>query len=41
MVAYISLLAVICILSFLFAKYLVRAPIKKGDIPVDTSVRLN
>ena len=29
------------ILSFLFAKYMVRVGIKKGDIPVDTSVRLD
>ena len=41
MVSYISLLLIICICSFLIAKYVVRSGIHKGDIPVDTSVKLN
>ena len=40
MVAYISLLLILCIVSFLFAKYVVRLGIKKNEIPIDTSVRL-
>ena len=40
MVSYISLLMILCIVSFLFAKYMVRANIRQNDIPIDTSVRL-
>ena len=39
--AYIALLGVICVISFLIAKYIVRSSIKKDEIPIDTSVRLN
>jgi len=41
MVSYVSLLLIICICSFLVAKFIVRSGIHNGDIPVDTSVRLN
>ena len=41
MVSYISILLIICICSFLVAKFLVRSGIHNGDIPVDTSVRLD
>lgn len=41
MVSYIAILLIICICSFLVAKYIVRRGIHNGDIPVDTSVRLN
>lgn len=39
-ICYIGILLIICIVSFLIAKYIVRAKIKTGDMPVDTSVRL-
>ena len=41
LVSYIAILLIICIVSFLFAKYVVRSGINKEDIPIDTSVRLN
>lgn len=41
MTSYISILLIICICSFLVAKFIVRKGITKDDIPVDTSVRLN
>ncbi len=37
---YIGLLLIICIISFLVAKYIVRSKIHNGDMPIDTSVRL-
>ena len=40
-ITYSAFLGVICIVSFLAAKYVIRSGIKKNEIPVDTSVRLN
>lgn len=40
MISYISLLFLICLGSFLVAKYIVRVGIEKKEIPVDTSVRI-
>lgn len=39
--SYIAILLIICICSFLIAKFIVRSGIKNDDIPVDTSVRLD
>lgn len=39
-VAYFGILAIICILSFLIAKYIVRSNIEGEDTPIDTSERL-
>lgn len=40
MISYFSLLFIICILSFLIAKYILRSDINIEDIPVDTSKRI-
>lgn len=40
-VSYVSILIIICIASFLTAKYIVRKDINTGDIPIDTSTRLD
>lgn len=40
MVAYCGILAIICVLSFLVAKYIVRSNIEGEEIPIDTSERL-
>jgi len=40
MIAYFGILAIICILSFLVAKYIVRDAINGEDTPIDTSERL-
>lgn len=39
-IGYFGILAIICILSFLIAKYIVRSNIDEEKIPVDTSERL-
>ena len=39
-IAYFGILAIICILSFLVAKYIVRSNIEGEDTPIDTSERL-
>lgn len=40
MISYISILGIICVCSFLVAKYIVRNDIKDEVIPIDTSTRL-
>jgi len=40
LISYISILLIICICSFLIAKYIVRMNIDRNDIPIDTSVRM-
>lgn len=40
LVSYSSLLMILCIISFLTAKYLVRDAIYGEKIPVDTSTRM-
>ena len=40
MVGYFGMLAIICVLSFLIAKYIVRSDIDGESIPIDTSERL-
>lgn len=40
LVNYISLLLLICVCSFLVAKYIVRGGIDREQIPVDTSTRI-
>ena len=40
-VSYIAILIIICISAFLVAKYMVRKDIGNGEIPVDTSTRLD
>lgn len=40
MISYISLLLIICVCSFLVAKYIVREGIDNSKIPVDTSERI-
>ena len=37
---YFGLLAILCVLSFLVAKYIVRSNIDGEEIPIDTSERL-
>ena len=39
-IAYFGILAIICILSFLVAKYIVRSNIDGENTPIDTSERL-
>ena len=39
-IAYFGVLSIICILSFLVAKYVIRSDIDNEEIPVDTSERL-
>ena len=39
-VGYFGILAIICILSFLVAKYIVRSNIEGEKSPIDTSERL-
>ena len=39
-VAYFGILAIICILAFLIAKYVIRSNIEGEDTPIDTSERL-
>lgn len=40
MIAYFGILAIICILAFLVAKYIVRNEIDGEETPIDTSERL-
>jgi len=40
MVSYVSILMLICIISFLIAKYIVRSDIWGEEIPIDTSTRI-
>ena len=40
MVAYFGILAIICILAFLIAKYVVRSNIGWEETPIDTSERI-
>ncbi len=40
MISYISILLLICICSFLTAKFFIRKDIKQEEIPIDTSERL-
>lgn len=39
-VSYISIMLIICICTFLVAKYIVRTNIDKEEIPIDTSTRI-
>lgn len=39
-IAYFGILAILCILAFLIAKYIVRSDINGEDTPIDTSERL-
>ena len=41
MVSYFAILMIICICSFLFAKYIVRSNIVGESTPIDTSTRIN
>lgn len=38
--SYYSILAILCIIAFLFAKYMVRNSIDWEETPIDTSERL-
>ena len=40
LIGYFGILALICVISFLIAKYIVRNGIEEDDIPIDTSERL-
>ena len=40
LVAYLGTLLIICVITFLIAKYIVRSAIYGDDVPIDTSVRL-
>lgn len=39
-VSYASILGIICICSFLIAKFILRMNIRENEIPIDTSTRL-
>ena len=41
LVSYIAILFIICIITFLGAKYVIRKDIGTGKSPVDTSTRLD
>ena len=38
--SYVAILGIICICSFLIAKYILRMNIRENEIPIDTSTRL-
>lgn len=40
MLSYMAILGIICITSFLIAKFIVRMNINSNEIPIDTSTRL-
>lgn len=40
MVSYIAILMIICVMSFLIAKYIIRSNIQGEEIPIDTSTRI-
>lgn len=40
MIAYFGILAIICVLAFLVAKYIVRNDIGGEETPIDTSERI-
>ena len=40
MISYISILIIICIYTFLIAKYVVRSNIDNDEVPIDTSTRI-
>jgi hypothetical protein len=40
LIGYFGILSIICLMSFLIAKYVVRSGIDKDEIPIDTSERL-
>lgn len=41
LVSYISILLIICIVTFLGAKYVIKKDIGTGKSPIDTSTRLD
>lgn len=41
LVSYISILLIICIITFLGAKYVIKKDIGTGKSPIDTSTRLD
>lgn len=40
LISYIALLLLICVCTFLTAKYFIRSQIKENEIPIDTSTRI-
>ena len=40
LIGYFGILAIICVISFLIAKYIVRNDIDGEELPIDTSERL-
>jgi len=40
LISYICILSIICICTFLVAKYIVRNSIDNEEIPIDTSTRM-
>ena len=40
LVTYTSLMLLICVCSFLVAKYIVRIDIPQNEVPIDTSTRI-
>ena len=40
MVSYMAILMIICVLTFLVAKYTIRSNIQGEEIPIDTSTRI-
>lgn len=40
MVSYMAILMIICVLTFLIAKYIIRSNIQGEEIPIDTSTRI-
>ena len=39
-VSYIAILGIICVCSFMIAKFILRMNIRSDEIPIDTSTRL-
>ena len=39
-ISYFGILALICVMSFLVAKYIIRSNIQGEELPIDTSERL-
>lgn len=40
MVSYMAILMIICVVTFLVAKYIIRSNIQGEEIPIDTSTRI-
>ena len=39
-VSYVAILMLVCVISFLVAKYIVKSGIDNDEVPIDTSTRI-